>query len=320
MFFYAYWFAVGAMGIAVAWFAAGHLPWAGVIMAGLACLYALHVSTSSAQFTSSNDNLHVRKHPKTGFLARYFNIQLLTKPALTAAGQYLFGIHPHGVHANGCALLQWYGSELYNDKFPAPGPDSAGRPLTIAVASIVFKLPIARELFLRSGYRDCSKASLQRQFKEGANVGLVVGGEAESLLTEPNTDKLVLNKRLGFVKLALDAGVELVPTYCFGNTDVFSTSSVGMRLRQWLVRAAQICIVVFWGRWGTALPYPHQLGLAVGDPVPHPENWSRHEDGSIPPAVVQAYHAAYVAALQALFEKHKTAAGYAADRKLEIVL
>lgn len=49
---------------------------------------------------------------------------------------------------------------------------------------------------------------------------IVVGGAAESLSARPGTADLTLRRRLGFIKLAIREGADLVPVFSFGENDV----------------------------------------------------------------------------------------------------
>jgi len=46
------------------------------------------------------------------------------------------------------------------------------------------------------------------------------GGEAEQMLTQFNKQRVFVQKRKGFVKLAIEHGASLVPVYSFGETDM----------------------------------------------------------------------------------------------------
>lgn len=50
---------------------------------------------------------------------------------------------------------------------------------------------------------------------------LVVGGAPEAANSDKDCLKLVLNRRKGFVKLALRFGVDLVPTFSFGEYVIY---------------------------------------------------------------------------------------------------
>lgn len=54
----------------------------------------------------------------------------------------------------------------------------------------------------------------------GTSITIVVGGAAESLSAHPGTADLTLKKRLGFIKMAIRHGADLVPVFSFGENDV----------------------------------------------------------------------------------------------------
>jgi 2-acylglycerol O-acyltransferase 2 len=131
---------------------------------------------------------------------------------------------------------------------------------------------------------------------------------------------LTLEKRKGFVKVALTNGADLVPVISFGENDLFYQvhNSEGTAVRKW-----QLWFLKKFG-FAPCLPYArgifqYDLGMLpnrrklttiVGTPIPvekvdHPSQ----ED-------IDTYHAKYVEALLALYEKYKDK--YDTDRKQEL--
>jgi hypothetical protein len=104
----------------------------------------------------------------------------------------------------------------------------------------------------------------------------------------------------------------------FHNTDTYHTSRLFYGLRKFISKRFQVALPLWWGRFLTPLPRNVQLTNAYGAPVPLPSDYQLNERGEAPSAVVDAYHAAYIAALEALFEKHKAAAGYPPERLLRV--
>lgn len=64
--------------------------------------------------------------------------------------------------------------------------------------------------------------TLQKALKRGNSVLVLVGGIAEMFLTEPDREVIVLKRRRGFVRAALEAGVPILPVYYFGQSQVTS--------------------------------------------------------------------------------------------------
>ena len=60
---------------------------------------------------------------------------------------------------------------------------------------------------------------------KGQATILVVGGALEACHGEKDCIKLVLNRRKGFIKLALRFGVDLVPTFSFGENSIYDIVS-----------------------------------------------------------------------------------------------
>ena len=56
---------------------------------------------------------------------------------------------------------------------------------------------------------------------KGQATVLVVGGALEAANSDKDCLKLVLNRRKGFIKLALRFGVDLVPTFSFGENSIY---------------------------------------------------------------------------------------------------
>lgn len=88
-----------------------------------------------------------------------------------------------------------------------------------------FRAPFIREYILAHGLRSVSRASILHILgsRPGNAVVLVPGGAAESLLAAPGRMDLVLNRRKGFVRVALRAGAALVPVLAFGENEMYST-------------------------------------------------------------------------------------------------
>jgi 1-acyl-sn-glycerol-3-phosphate acyltransferase len=94
----------------------------------------------------------------------------------------------------------------------------------VGVAEAVLRTPILKHVMGIFDLISASKSSLMKQLKkpgvEGSIV-LYVGGMAELFLSSEQEETLYLKKRKGFIKLALQTGVDIVPVYLFGNTVSF---------------------------------------------------------------------------------------------------
>ena len=135
----------------------------------------------------------------------------------------------------------------------------------------------------------------------------MIGGAEEALDARPGTNDLTLQRRLGFVRLALEHGADLVPVFSFGENELFvqiAPNPPGSPLRnaqEWGKRTLGFAPALFAGRFGPAappVPFRRRLTTVIGRPldVPHVPN--------PPPELVASVHAAYVLRLQELYDKY----------------
>jgi 1-acyl-sn-glycerol-3-phosphate acyltransferase len=220
-----------------------------------------------------------------------------TTPCLDPSKQYIFGVHPHGIH---CIPLGQFCTP--NSAFDRTFPHLYGPKLTGVAATIIFKIPVVRELFFHMGYIDASRQVCHQALLEGQSLFICIGGEEEALYAQQGQDLVVLSKRKGFVRLALSHGASLVPVFGVGNTDTYQTYSFLLPARLWLQKKAGIALPIFHGRWCTTLPYPVPITLLVGPPIETP---TPEYPGAKPnDALVDEYHAKYVQALKEMYAKH----------------
>ena len=220
--------------------------------------------------------------------------------------QYIFGVHPHGIH---CLPLGLFGTQ--NGAFDTTFPGLYGPKLIGICATVIFKIPVVRELFFHMGYIDASRSVCDRALRvPNQSLFICIGGEEESMLSTKGKDEVVLLKRKGFVRLALAHGCALVPCFGVNNTDTYKTYSFGLKWRQWLQKKTGIALPIFHGRWFTTLPYPVPIKMLVGEPIYTPKPQQNTDgDGSSssyrpPPELVDEYHAKYVEALKDIHAQH----------------
>ncbi len=144
--------------------------------------------------------------------------------------------------------------------------------------------------------------------ESGHATVLVVGGATEALNYDSDEIKLVLNKRKGFIKLALRFGRDLVPMFSFGENFVYgqAPNPEGSRLRRfqnWFERNLSFSPPIFYGRgifqydFGM-LPYRKPITVVIGEPIEVervPEPTSEQ---------IVALHAKYIDALKKLYDEY----------------
>ncbi|KAF9234099.1 diacylglycerol acyltransferase-domain-containing protein [Melanogaster broomeanus] len=132
---------------------------------------------------------------------------------LPADRPYVFGYHPHGWGA-----LATFATEATGFSLAFPGI----QPHLLTLANN-FNVPFYREIIMSLGINSVSRRSCSNILKRGAGqaITIVVGGAAESLCARPGTADLTLKRRLGFIKVAIQHGADLVPVFSFGENDIY---------------------------------------------------------------------------------------------------
>ncbi|KAI9216024.1 diacylglycerol acyltransferase-domain-containing protein [Blastocladiella britannica] len=138
----------------------------------------------------------------------------------------------------------------------------------------------------------------------GRTLLICIGGAEESLLTRPKRMDLVLLKRKGFVKLALDTGSSMVPVISFGETELYqqffpAPGSPVYRVQRWMKKSMGWTFPLVYGRIGMLLPYRHPVTTVVGKAihVPYTPNPSRD--------LVEQYHQLYIEKVRELWAEYK---------------
>ena len=161
---------------------------------------------------------------------------------------------------------------------------------------------------LRSGAIEVSSRAMASCLKKGRSVFVVPGGAREALYSKPGYSYFPVEKRLGFVKLALKNGVDLVPVYNFGESEMYdlwvdssdpSKHGVLHTFQQILKKFFGTTLPFFKGRRGTALPFRKPLVAMYGKPIeiPHIPNPTKEQ--------IVHWNAKYAKALKEMYEKYK---------------
>ncbi|BDA43207.1 Diacylglycerol O-acyltransferase 2 [Coccomyxa sp. Obi] len=290
----------------------------------LIILYLLYIWYGPGKHAAANMSwpTYLRHWSIWKALSKYFPVRLVKTAELDPSKRYIFGLHPHGV----LTISAWatFASEGTNFSQTFPGIN-----LRVATLRWNFITPIARELMLLLGFVDADAATLRRVLAApGRGVMLAIGGAEEALLARPGLNDIVLNKRKGFVKIALQTGASLVPVYTFGENDVVTvvdTRKVGWArsFQRGLKKVTGFTLPFVYGRGLFGVPVgmlPHRVPLTsvVGAPIPVPKfnGDLKSEEGQ---KLVDEYHARYIAGLKAVWEQHKDKYAPKRRKSLDIV-
>jgi len=103
---------------------------------------------------------------------------------------------------------------------------------------------------------------------------ILSGGIAEVFTSCPGSHIVVMKKRKGLMKLSLETGAMLLPSYVFGGNDFFYNVATGDSLLSQLSRKLRMGITMFYGQFGLPVPYHPKVTMVIGDPIPV-EKWSQ---------------------------------------------
>ncbi|XP_004716746.1 acyl-CoA wax alcohol acyltransferase 1 [Echinops telfairi] len=241
-------------------------------------------------------------------LRDYFPITILKTKDLPPEHNYVMGVHPHGILTFGAFCNFCTEATGFSKIFPGITPH-------LATLSWFFKIPFVREYLMAKGVCSVSQPTIDYLLSHGPGnlVGIVVGGVGEALQSVPNTTNLILQKHKGFVRTALQHGAHLVPTFTFGETEVyeqviFPENSWMSKFQSYFRCCLGFYFCVFYGQGfsqGTIglMPYRLPIVTVVGEPLPLPHIEKPSQE------IVDKYHALYMDALYKLFEQHKVQYG-----------
>lgn len=215
----------------------------------------------------------------------------------------LFCIVPHGVVSWGIAAYPMW-SKVWNDRI-----------CRWSIAPVVLKIPIVRYLARKVGYIPAKSAPiLETLTKRNENVGLVLDGIAGMFHQSNDEETAFLKQRKGIVKIALKAGVPIVPVYGFGHTSLYTVCVDPFGILERISNALEMSLTPFWGRWGWILGPPRRTPVTVclGKPVLCPQVDHPTQ------AQIDEHHSKLLNAYKELFETHKHAYGWP-DKTLRFV-
>lgn len=101
--------------------------------------------------------------------------------------------------------------------------------------------------------------------------------------------------------------------FVFGEKWLYSRVQIPGFIRDWFLRVTRVPLILFWGKWGTLMPFKKRLGVVYGAPI----RVDKVEDPS--EEQLNRLHAQYTEAVCALFHAHKRHFGYDDDEVLEVI-
>lgn len=162
---------------------------------------------------------------------------------------------------------------------------------------------------------DAAWPVLSAAIERGHSIVVLPGGAAEAAYTAPGRAELVLRCHRGFVELAIEHGLSLVPVFTFGDND--------LGVRAWHDLGGDTTLGSLFkkttGIWlPRVLPARRSCGITtvVGEAIQTP----RRGSGGASEAEVSEYHSRYCRALERLYKTHVAECGGPnAAREIRIV-
>jgi len=291
-------------------------------MVGLIYVGFLVVVPSGGLGCHLKDGLPWRNFSETYYfpgtvMRSYLNLQM-TKPPPSFIkaeaqpdAQFILACFPHGCGSEFRILMEGMIQKVM--------PNIVGKQnkLRTLAASILFMIPCIREIALWTGCIDANRKTASKALDNGRSLLILPGGEAEQILTTYGQERIYLQSRKGFLKLAMRKNVPVVPVYVFGSSDLFYTSTAFATPRKWIQKKFGICLPICYGLWGSFCPLPKTITIVFGSPLTFQMKGNNNNDGPTEDELNNA-HTQFCTELITLFDLHKERVGYG-DRKLELL-
>ena len=225
-------------------------------------------------------------------LRSYFDAELIVEGEWRRDKRYLLMYHPHSLFGIAYTLITRYIYDVYGTLFLFTGAD------------VIKYLPLLRRIMAWWGFTSVSAAAMRRHMTQPWPYNalmLQVGGIAE-MFYGIDHEQIILRRRLGFCKLALQTGCCLVPCYVFGANEMYTRLFGPDSLLARISSVMRTSLVVWYGRGGVpfgVIPHKIKMVIAVGAPIDVPQVDEPSSEQ------IEQLHATYVAAIEALFDRHK---------------
>ncbi len=187
------------------------------------------------------------------------------------------------------------------------GVERVVRPLA---HDLVFYDRAAHRAAIKLGLVRAGHSSAHAVFRRGDLALVYPGSDLDTMRPFRERDRVVLGGRTGFVRLALTAGVPIVPVVSAGTHEQLIILSRGERLARALrldvwarAKVFPIALGLPWGLFPAFffyLPLPAQTTLAFGEPIAWPDLRPQDADD---PAVVQRCYAEVEERMQAMLDR-----------------
>src|SRR3954465_3167392 len=152
-----------------------------------------------------------------------------------------------------------------------------GRPLHGTAHDALMAMPLVGTYFRKMGVLPAAPDSMASALAAGRDVAVWPGGEVDSLRPWTKRDKAVLAGRKGFIRLAINAGVPIVPIATVGGPDSMPVLASGRKIAKALqldrIARLKMFPVALQAPWGLSpallpeIPLPTKIRTAFQEPI-----------------------------------------------------
>ena len=224
--------------------------------------------------------------PKMETFTSYFAAEVHGMDRVPRSPVLLIGNHSGGIITpdTSAVYAAWYRERGFED------------PLMGLAFDGIYAVPGWRELMRKIGQMPASMDNAQAALGDGCSVLLYPGGTYEVFRPWKDRNRITFKGRKGFIRLALQAGVPVVPVVGHGGHETTIVLTRGGRLAKLLsldkvrMDGAPLLFQLPWGISSPALPgvpLPAKITVQVCEPL----DWSRFgpEDADDPDVLGQCY-------------------------------
>jgi len=248
-----------------------------------------------ANYSETFVNLFVWK-----YVHKYFGYEKVNLTALEnvkCEKKYMLIEYPHGSFPIATILIATFFDDHYL-KYKSVGRTARGLS-----ATVLDYIPLVRHLFAMVGSLPATKKNFLRAFEIAGACSVLPGGIAEMFMVDKEKERIYFKKRYGYIKVALEKGVDMLPVYHFGNSQVLSILG-RTGLLKYVSRKLKVSIMLPYGRFGLPIPFRHKIVTVVGEPISVPQTSNPSHE------LIQEYQTKLEQAFFKMYEDHKHLVGW----------
>ena len=226
----------------------------------------------------------------------YNDLEVVVEGKFDSKRNYCLCYFPHALYGCGLFVIRRYFYDTY------------GMWMLFTGADVIFHVPLLRRIMTWWGLTHVSKAALKRSLKLPFphNILMLEPDGIAGMFYGLQHEQIVLDKRRGFCKIALQTGAALVPCYFFGANELYNRyygpDSLCAKISHNYHASFLFWTDAFNIPFGS-IPKANKMVLAIGSPiiVEQVDEPSQEQ--------IDTLHARFVADIKGLYDRHKSRLG-----------